>query len=75
MSTAEQLIEIICPAINGKAEIRIIYDVDLGRMCPIYFKANYCECNLSHSCPAYQSKDRRCYLFREADVITETGGE
>ena len=73
MNTIEQLMDIICPVIGDVAEIRTIFDVTLGRMCPVYSEPVFRECNLSQSCPGYQVKDKRCCLFQDFDMIIDIG--
>lgn len=51
-----------CPAIEKTVNLRIIYDVGMGKSCPVWVEPVFKECLAIDDCWAYAQKNHKCLL-------------
>lgn len=65
MNTTEQNLKILCPSTGKKVNLRIIYDVAMGKACPVWVAPIFIECSEDDVCCACRQKDDKCLLLNE----------
>ena len=73
MSSTEQVVSELCPAMGREVSVRVVYQVDYSRMCPVSVEPVAVKCLEAEACKARHNRIE-CLVYGNNLITTLLAG-